>query len=235
MAIKGKSRKGRSKARAPAQGPRPTMTVRRTPVPLRRDVKRAVVIALTIASLVGGLRVWENVSRSDSLRAFNRKLSAAEQGLIKHLLQTSPTNVDQNVDGFTKGTVSVAQFDALTKTWETDFTASEDKLKKLKAPNQVAADALKIMIEGIDGYVGFARLYNVAAQIRSVEDGTKDPKVKKAIEDRVLVVLQHAKEWRDRADRVYTIGNTMFTDLKIRYGVEKKAQPASNSNSTSGQ
>lgn len=223
MAIKGKKR---PRPRGQALPPRPTVPARRTPLGQRRSVKRALVIVLSLLSLLGGLRVWQNVSRSDAVREFNKKLISAQEPLINHLRPESFTNVQTNLDAFTKGQVSGKQFLDLSALWETDFGKAKDAMDALKAPNEVAKQTQELMVEGLDGYVGVARLYNVAAQLKQNAEAEKDVAKKKLWDDKVQVVLQHALEWRQRADRVYTIGQTMFDDLKDRYGVEPKLPPA---------
>lgn len=219
MAIKGKSRK-RSKARAAALPPRPTVSQRRTPLGLRRDVKRAAVVVLALLSLFGGLRLWQNISRSDALRAYDVKLRAAQAPLLSHFDPNSLTNLETTVQGFTQGQVTADQFKGAAELWEKDFQATADNIRKLKAPNKVAQDAQEALALGIDGYVGVARLYNVAAQVKKVSEGTRDAAEKQALDGQVQVLLQHATEWRSRSDKTYDLGNKPYNDLKIRYGTE---------------
>ena len=219
MAIKGKKR---PRPRGQALPPRPTVPVRRTPLGQRREVKRALVIVLSLLSLLGGLRVWQNVSRSDAVREYNKKLLSAQEPLIMHLRQDSLTNVQANLDQFQKGQLEGKKFLDLSALWETDFGKAKDAVDTLKPPNEVTKQAQDLIVEGLDGYVGVARLYNVAAQLKQNAEAEKDAAKKKLWDDKIQVILQHALEWRQRADRVYTIGQTMFDDLKDRYGVEPK-------------
>lgn len=221
MAIKGKSRK-RSRARRPALPPKPTLTARKTPLPFRRDVKRGVVIALAILAVLGGLRVWQNVSRTDTVREYNTKLNDAQKPLISHFDPSNQlTNVQQSIQGFTGGQVTPKQFIDLSTLWEKDFRAAKDAVAKLKPPNEVSKQAQALFVEGLDGYVGVARLYNLAGQVKELALAEKDAAKKKALNGRVEVVLQHAEEWVARANAVYKIGQDLFNDLKARYSVEQ--------------
>lgn len=221
MAIKGKKR---TRPRGPALPPRPSVTARKTPLPMRKNVKRGLVIVLSVLSLLGGLRVWQNVSRSDAVRTFNVKLRNAQLPLITHLDPNNPVNLSAAVDQFTKGQMQAKDFMALATQWETDFRTAVENVKKLKAPNPIANEAKVLMADGLDGYVGLARLYNLAGQMKQLADATKDAKTKGELNNKVQVILQHASEWKSRADSIYTVGSTKFDDLKDRYGVEKKIQ-----------
>jgi hypothetical protein len=219
VAIKGRTRR-RSRSRARALPPRPQVSPRRTPLPFRRDVKRAAVIVLAVLSLLGGLRLWQNIARADALRRFDRALQRAQQPLLAHFDPNAVTNFQSTIQQFSEGKVSADQFRGVTELWEKDFKAAEDAVKRLRAPNEVAAQAKDAIVEGLDAYVGVARLYNVAAQVKKLAEGARDPALKKALEDQVQVVLQHASEWRARADRVYDLGNKRLQALKVRYGLE---------------
>lgn len=228
MAIKGKSRK-RSRPKAPPRPPRPAIGARKTPLPFRRDVKRAVVIVLAIASLLGGLRVWQNVSRADALKQFNRKLAQAQTSFIQHFSPDAPASFDKNIQAFTAGQIGGGAMIALATLWEQDFRAAEDKVAKLKAPNKVAEDSRVLIQQGIDGYVGVVRLFNLAGQVSQIAAVEKDPKQKQLLNDKVKVLMQHADEWRkQRADKIYTLGAQKLSELNIDYGIEKRQAPSSN-------
>lgn len=232
MAIKGKSRK-RTRTRAPGQAPRPSLSQRKTPLVLRRDVKRVLVIVLSVASLLGGLRLWQNISRSDALKEFNRKVLAAQQLLLAHFGQQSLTGFDQLPQQFAQGQLDATRFKDATDLWEKDFTSAKEAVGKVKAPNKLTTEARTFFVEGIDAYVGVARLYNVAAQIRMLADATTDATQKQKLNDQVQVVMQHASEWVTRANTIYGHGSTIIQDLNLRYGIEKK-QPASQQGGTTG-
>ena len=222
MAIKGKNR---PRQRGQALPPRPTVSARRTPLAARRDVKRAAVVVLAILAMLGGLRIWQNVSRADSVREFNTKLIAAQGPLLDHLRQDSLTNVQTSLDQFQKGTMPGKQFLDLSTAWEADFKKAKENVDALKAPNEVAEKAQELIVQGLDGYVGVARMYNLAAQLKQNAEAETDAAKKKLWTDKVQVLLQHALEWRQRSDQVYTIGQQQFDDLKVRYGLEQPLPP----------
>ena len=222
MAIKGKKR---PRPRGQALPPRPSIPPRRVPLGKRRAVKRTAVIVLSVLAMLGGLRVWQNVTRADAVRVFNGRLLTAQEPLLSHLRQDSLTNVQTSLDQFQKGQMPGKQFLDLATRWETDFKTAKEGVEALDAPNEVSADAQKLIVQGLDGYVGVARMYNVAAQLKQNAEAERDPAKKKAWEDKVQVVLQHAMEWRQRSDAVYTLGQERFDDLKDRYGVEPKLEP----------
>jgi hypothetical protein len=225
VAIKGKSRK-RSKSRAPALPPRPAITSRKTPLVMRRDVKRAVVIVLAVLAFLGGLRVWQNVSRTHSLRKYDQKLTTAQGQFIQHFSPNVPTNVDQNLQNFQQGKVSAAAFLAVTSIWDKDFTASATAVGKLKTPNKVVAQAQFLIQQGIDGYARVARMWNFAAQIKQLGDATKDATIKKTLNDRLQVVLLEADDARRQgADKLYSEGAKQLTDLNVEWGLQKKQAP----------
>jgi len=227
LAIKGKSRK-RSRAKAPALPPRPAIGSRKTPLPLRRDVKRAVVIVLAVLAFLGGLRVWQNVSRSDALREYDRKLTTAQNQFIGHFSPGVPTNVDQNVQAFTSGQLGATMFIALANQWETDFRASADAVGKLKTPNDVIADGQFLIQQSITSYVEVARLWNLAGQLRQIADAEKDKKKKSALNDRVQVLMIEADGLRKQhADLLYQQGAKKITDLNVEYGLQKAPSSSS--------
>lgn len=224
MAIKGKSRK-RSRSRT-ALPPKPAVGARKTPLPMRKDVKRAAVIVLAVLSLLGGLRVWQNVSRSDGLRDYDTKLTRAQEPLFRHLREDAPSNLKKSVDDFTAGRLGGQPFITLADQWEKDFRRAEDLVKKLKPPNKVVEEAQKLIALGLDGYVGLARLYNVAGQVKMLAEAEKDAKKKQQLDNQVQVILQHAQEWQtQRVDEVYRAGAIKLQDLKIEYGLVQP-QPA---------
>ncbi len=225
MAIKGKRR---PRPRGAALPPRPTLSARRTPLGRRRDVKRGLVIVLAVLAMLGGLRLWQNDSRADAVRVFNGKLIAAQEPLIKHLVDGALTSLPQNEEGFKQGTVTGKQFFDLSTVWEADFRKAKEAVEALKAPNEVAEKAKELMVQGLDGYVGVARLYNIAALLKQDAEAESDPARKRTLEDRAQVLVSiHASEWRQRSDTVYSVGQRMFDDLKDRYGVEPKLETGS--------
>jgi hypothetical protein len=222
VAIKGKSRK-RSKPKPPALPPKPTVSSRKTPLPLRRNVKRAAVIVLAVLAFMGGLRVWQNVSRSDSLRSYDKRISSAQTVFIRYFTPNAPSGVDQNVQSFTSGQLSAESFRKLTELWETDFRAASTAIGKLKPPNKVVEDSQFLIQQGVDGYVRVVRLWNLAAQLRGLADAEKDVKKKKVLNDKVQVVLLQADDVRKgTAESLYARGATKLSDLNVEWGLQKK-------------
>jgi hypothetical protein len=200
---------------------------RKTPLPFRRDVKRVVVAVLAILAFLGGLRVWQNVSRADALKKFNVKMADAQRPLIRHFAPDAAASFDKNVTAFTQGQLGGAGIIALAELWEKDFRSAKTAADKIKAPNKVAEDAKFLILQGIDGYVGVARLYNLAGQVRLLSDAEKDAKQKQLLQDKVQVILTQAEEWRkQRADIVYTRGAKLLSDLNIQYGIEQRPSTA---------
>lgn len=217
MAIKGKSRR-RSKGRGPALPPKPALGARKTPLPMRKDVKRAAVILLSVLAFLGGLRVWQNDARADAVQEYRLKLADAEEAFLVHLRQDAPTNFDSNVTKFSGGQITGKDFQTLTETWEKDFGKAVTAIKKLKPPNKRLVEAQNLIALGVDGYVGIARLYNLAAQIKIIADAEKDAAQKTKLNQKIQVFLQHATEWRQqRADEVFKAGAQMFNDLLLEY------------------
>jgi hypothetical protein len=217
VAIKGKSRR-RSKARGPALPPKPAVGARKTPLPARKDLKRAAVILLSVLAFLGGLRVWQNDSRANAVDEYRRKLGSAQEPFLTHLRQDAPTNFDQSIQAFSSGQISGKDFVTLTGAWEKDFAATVTAIKKLKPPNKVLVEAQNLIVLGVDGYVGVARLYNVAGQLKQLADAEKDTAKKTALNQKVQVMLQHADEWRrQRTDEVFKVGAQKFNDLLLQY------------------
>ena len=225
MAIKGKSRK-RSKSKAPALPPRPAYTVRKTPIVLRRDVKRAAVIVLAILAFLGGTRVWVNVSRSDSLRDYDKKLTTAQTQFIQYFSPQVQANVDTNLQNFQQGKLAAAMFLSQAQTWQKDFTAAATAVGKLKPPNKVVREAQFLLQQGIAGYARVAGLWQIAAQLKQSADATKDKTIKQAYIDKEQSVLLQADDARRQgADLFYSRGAKQLTDLNIEWGLQKP-QPA---------
>lgn len=218
MAIKGKTRK-KSRQKAPALPPKPQIGVRKLNLLQRPGIRRAMVVVLGLAVILGGLRVWQNTARADDLRAYDRALKRAQALLLEHLSPESPTYLEKNVQDFTTKQLGSKQFKDLTQRWENDFRKAKQEVQKLKPPAQLVR-AQQELVEGLEAYVGVARLYQVAALERESADGITDAKTKEKIENQVQVILQHAREWRDRADKIYDLGNRTIDDYKASWHVE---------------
>lgn len=222
MAIKGKSRK-RAKSRAPALPPKPVVSARKTPLPLRRDVKRALVVTLAVLALLGGLRLWQNVSRSSSLKKYDIKVTTAQLVFSNHFNTQTPGNVDSSVQAFTGGTLKAADFLKLTEAWEKDFRAASEAVAKVKPINKTVEEAQFLMQQGIDGYTRVVRLWTFAGQLKQTADAETDAKRKKALNDQVQAILLQADDIRrGQAEKDYKRGVDLLTELNIEWGLQKK-------------
>jgi len=229
VAIKGKSRK-RSKSKAPALPPRPAYQVRKTPIVLRRDVKRAAIVVLAVLAFLGGIRVWVNVSRSDSLRAYDRKITTAQGLFVQYFSPNAPASVDTNLQNFQQGKLAAATFLSQAQTWAKDFATSATAVGKLKTPNDVVRDAQFLIQQGISGYARVANLWIVAAQLKQSADATKDKTLKQAYLDKENAVLLQADDARRQgADALYARGAKLLTDLNVKWGLQKKQASTSQS------
>lgn len=236
MAIKGKTkRRGGGRARA-AMPPKPVIVERKRPLLARKPVRRAIIGVLVLAALLGGLRVWQNLGRSHALKTYSTKLTNAQDLLSQHLGNDTLTSMSRTLTAFSSGELSAKQLLDVGKLWESDFGIVKTKVAKLKPPKQLG-DGQQLMLEGIDEYIGVARLYQAAALQQQLTDATaakakaeKNPAFKKVLEDRakaerdqMQVLMLHAGEWRQRADRVFQLGFGKLEDLKRAWGI---AEPA---------
>lgn len=208
MAIKGRTRR---RARGGGAGA-PKPAVRPRPVPLwrRRGVRWATAGLLLVAAALGGLRVWQNTSRASALRAYDEALQRAQGSLLQHFAPEALTSILDTPDRFTGGEVPPGEMRDLARRWESDFATARDRVRELEPPAELAT-AQELIAEGIDMYVGVARLYAAAAE-RALAAGELD-----------AVALDYAAQasaWTERADRVYTLGARAINDLKIAWGLE---------------
>jgi hypothetical protein len=186
-------------------------------------MKRTAVIVLTLLAFFGGLRVWQNVSRSHGLRDYDRRITSAQTVFIQYFAPQAQNGVDQTVQAFTSGSFAADRFLKVTELWEKDFRTASGAIAKLKTPNQVVADAQFLIGQGVDSYIRVVRLWNLAAQIRALADAEKDTKKKKALNDKVQVVLLQADDLRKQnAETLYARGAKLLTDLNVEYGLQKR-------------
>lgn len=235
MAIKGKSKSRGGKARA-RSAPKPVISERKPPVLARKGVRLGLVIALVVLAVLGGLRVWENLVRSSKLKKYDRALTRSQALLATHLAPDSLTSMDTNVKEFTEGKVDGKKFSDVATVWEKDFRSAKDTVAKLKPLKQLK-EAQPLILQGIDGYIGIARLYQVAGTQKQIATdslnlakASKDAAEKKKLDalakkdaDQVQVILLHAKEWRGRADAIYNLGTGKVEALKVEWNIEKKS------------
>jgi hypothetical protein len=197
MAIKGKARR-RARSKGVHSPPKPLITPKRIPFLSRRDVRRTLAVVLGLVVMLGGVRVWQNSARADSLGDYLAALKKAEGPYTAHLGAASPTAIDKTVQDFTQAKIGVAALLKLADQWEKDFAKARDNIRALNPPKQTAA-AETWMLEGFDGLIAAARLFNVAGQQRQFADLPAQSKVQAKLEDQVQVVLLHANQMLTRA------------------------------------
>ncbi|MBI4729627.1 MAG: hypothetical protein HY775_09045 [Acidobacteria bacterium] len=223
MAIKGRSRR-RSRARGPSRAPRPHVAERKVPFVRRPWVRRSAAGALAAAAVLGGLRVWQNVSRSGALRAYDWALQRAQAPMLEHLRPGGATSLDDAPLKFGREEIGGKEFRALAARWEKDFTAARDAVRALTSsktpPPAPLRRANDLIAQGIDGYIAAARLYTVAAIQRGLAAAERDAKASAKLEAQVQLLLQHADEARRRGDAVYDVGNREIQDYKASWHVE---------------
>lgn len=215
MAIKTKSRRKKGRRGPPkGHGGAPAPKPRPKPVPLsqRPWVRRALVgvVALTVVSI--GLRAWQNAARAHSLRLYLDRLTAAQAPAIAHLTPSSQTYLETTARNFIEGKTASGPFQKIAEVWEEQFRAARDNVKALRPPPQLG-QAHRLLVAGLDQYVGVARLYNLAAQQRTVA-ARQARAAADAFEDKVQVTLQHAGEWVERAGEVYSQGGLILERYK---------------------
>jgi hypothetical protein len=232
MAIKGKSKKRGGAGRRAAVAPKPVVVERRPPFLARPAVKRTMLVVLIVAVVLGGLRVWQNMGRANALKTYDRRLTRAQGLLTTHVDPSTITSISRNSSDFASGKLTAKQFLDLAKQWEADFNTTKTDIAKLKGPSQLG-DAQALIVQGVDGYIGMARLYQVAAQQQQMADATaaaaktvKDAAARKTLEarakaerDQVQVLMLHADEARRRADAIYDLGTAKLNALKREWGV----------------
>ncbi len=245
MAIKGKSKSRGGKARSSA--PRPVITERKPPFLARKSVRIAIVAVFGVAAILGALRVWQNKGRSNDLRAYDRALTRSQALIVTHFEEGSLTGFRTSIQEFKDGKLDPKRFRDLAALWEKDFRASKESVAKLKPPKQLG-NAQELVVQGIDAYVGIARMYQMAATQReiatesqNVAKAEKDAAQKKKLEaqakkdaDQVQVILLQVGEWQTRADALYSLGIKRITELKVEWGVEKPSTSQPGSSPQSG-
>ncbi len=169
------------------------------------------MVLLSLGTLLGGVRVWVNASRSDDLRAYLRRLNSATAPLAAALDPASKGSIDEQVGSFTKGKLVSRVFRTLSDQWEKDFRAVKERVAALTPPAEVAP-AHRTFLEGIDMYIGAVRLYNLAGQQREL--AAQQKAAAGAIEEKVQVTLQHAGEWLSRAGRVTSLGGGQIQEFQ---------------------
>src|SRR5713226_4076584 len=119
MAIKGKARRRGRAHRAVA--PRPHVTQKPPTLLQGVPLRRTVVIVLSLGVILGGFRIWENVSRSGALGKFAIGVVKAETAIVPYLTASSATSLDKFTRDFGSGKVTAKQLIDQANTWEKDF------------------------------------------------------------------------------------------------------------------
>lgn len=208
MAIKGKARR-RARSKGVHSPPKPLITPKKVPFPARKDVRHALAVVLGLVVMLGGLRVWQNDVRADALAAYHDTLRRVTTVSDVHLGAEGDTAIDPKAREFTEGKLGGAAFLKLADQWEKDFTKTRDEVRTLKPPKQVNA-AEDWLVEGLEGFIGAARLFNVAAQQRQFADLPAQAKLRQKLEDQVQVVILHANEMLTRARGAYQKGTDIL-------------------------
>lgn len=211
MAIKSKRRR-RAKNRNAPKAPVPKPAAKSEPFLQRPSVRRAVVVALSVATILGGLRVWQNTSRADALRAYGRALRLAQAPAVPHLTPGTRTYLDTEARDFSDLKTPFGAFKTTAEVWEQDFKAAKESVALLDPPERLRA-AQDDIVQGLDMYAGVARLYHLAAQQRETAAGLSGA-ARQKVEDKVQVTLQHAREWANRAAAVYSLGGAALEALE---------------------
>lgn len=215
MAIKAKSRRRKGR-RGPAKGqrvaPAPKPGTKRIPLMQRSWVRRTLVAIVALTVLAIGLRSWQNAARAHSLRLYLDRLATAQAPAVAHLTPASQTYLETTARNFIEGKTGSGPFLKIAEVWEEQFRAARDNVKALLPPPQLR-HAQRLLVAGLDQYVGVARLYNLAAQQRTVAARQAKPAAD-AFEDKVQVTLLHAGEWVERANDVYSEGGLILEQYK---------------------
>lgn len=169
-----------------------------------------VIVALTVVAF--GLRAWQNAARAHSLRVYLDRLTVAQAPAVAHLTPASQTYLETTARAFIEGKTESGPFRKIAEVWEEQFRQARDNVTALRPPPQLR-QAHRLLVAGLDQYVGVARLYNLAAQERQVAAAQAKPAAD-AFEDKVQVTLQHASEWVERAGEIYSEGGLIVERYK---------------------
>lgn len=191
---------------------------------------------MVVAAALGGLRVWQNTSRSGSLRAYARGLQEVQGSIFARLSPGSDTNLFALAEDFKTGKISATRFREVARTWERDLAAARDALCPGAAPWSTTAQhcarrpldppgpliqANELIARAFDMYRGVAHLYVLAAthQMRLVDPET-DPGRRARLQEHVNALLRDALLWRQRADEIYDAGWQQIQRLHAAWGGE---------------
>ncbi len=194
----------------------------------RRSTRTIAVVLLATAALLGGLRVWQNAARSDSLRAYTRALAAVQSPLFRRLTPGSSANLFELVEQFRRDQITAARFREVAQSYERDFGSARDSIcpgavpwgdssqhcvRRPLNPPAPLARANELIARAFDMYAGVARLYAHAATLREAADDAAAAQ-KTRLRSEIIRVLDDALRWRQRADEIYDAGNEQIEALK---------------------
>jgi hypothetical protein len=209
----------RAKGGAAPGAPKPKIEPRKLPLGQRTWVRRSAVAVLVLLALFVGLTVWGRVSRSSQLRSYRTKLFDAARPFFQDIEQ-GDASLQQTVGNFRDGKIDSIALGTASAKWETDFRAARDAVANLKPPGELV-NAQANFLAALDDYIGVARFYVVVQQERALER-TVPAKNQKAVEDQVLLMLQHIGDARSRADALYTKAINAIDNLAKHWGVKTK-------------
>ncbi|HVL91328.1 MAG TPA: hypothetical protein VM841_13945, partial [Actinomycetota bacterium] len=172
-------------------------------------------VVLSVLTILGGLRVWQNVWRAEALRGYVAALRTAQEPAVPHLTPGTRTYLDTSARDFADLKTPFVAFRTLAEVWEQDFKAAKDRVSDVVPPAELLP-AHADLIQGLDMYAGVARLYHLASQQREIGAGLSGD-ARAAVEEKVQVTLQHAREWANRAAAVYSLGGAAIEALELEW------------------
>jgi len=177
-----------------------------------------VLVALGVASFV-----WGRVSRADSLRAFDARLTAAMTPVQQYLDPLEAQPLSQVPLKFGRGQVGAIELKTDAAQWEKDFTAARDRVMTVRAPRE-AIDARDTFVQALDAYRGLARFYFVVAQEEQIAQSMGGA-TQTQVANQVQLMLTHLSEAKMRADASLELAQRELDALKRVWGVRVKPKP----------
>jgi hypothetical protein len=209
----------RAKGGAAPGAPRPKVEPRKAPLGQRPWFRWTAAAVAAVVAIFIGLTVWGHLSRSSALRSYRTKLFDAARPFFQDIEQ-SDTSMQQTVGNFRDGKIDSTALTTASAKWEADFRSARDAVQNLKPPSELI-NAQADFLAALDEYIGVARFYTVVEQQRALEKAVPT-KNQKAVEDQVILMLQHIGDARARADALYTKAVTAIDALAKHWGVKTK-------------
>lgn len=167
--------------------------------------------------LLIGTTTWGQISRSRTLRSYDKRLTLALRAFEKHNRSGTPTSIPETIQGFTQGSIKPSDMKTIAGQWEQDVTSSGDAIAKLTPPRELKS-AQTIFQQVMDDYVGVARLAVVAADLRILTDRASKAQ-KSALANQAKALLAQLDESRQRAEKLRGIAQTQLVNLRVDWGV----------------